>query len=143
MVRSTILAHCGGNFQFFPKIIRHFFFYNKKNRIQIIKKSLMNVNRIFNYLKGRNALSFLGKNRKFWPQWDPHCTALLLSSKESLVNFKNKTFPQLLKLFRRLIQKLDSLKTTANSLHNQIQVFDISKLKRTSCLNVALDNILT
>ena len=47
-------------------------------------------------------------------------TALLLSSKESLVNFKNKTFPQLLKLFRRLIQKLDSLKTTENSVHNQI-----------------------
>ena len=47
-------------------------------------------------------------------------TALLPSSKESLVNFKNKSFPQVLKLFRRLIQKLDRLKTTENSLHNQI-----------------------
>ena len=88
--------------------------------IQVIEKSLMNLNQIFIDLKGRNVLSFLDKNRKFWPKWDPHRTALLLSSKESLVNFKNKSFPQVLKLFRRLIQKLDRLKTTENSVHNQI-----------------------
>ena len=69
--------------------------------------------------------------------------ALLLSSKESLVNFKNKTFPQTIEAFSTPYSKVRQFENDRKWCAQSNIGFGLLKLKRTSCINVALDNFLT
>ena len=143
MVRSTILAQCGRNFQILSRIYETFLHLRQKKYYSNYWNKFNVLYQIFIDLRGRYALSFLDKIRKFWSLWDTHRTALLLSSKESLVNFKNKTFPQTIEAFSTPYSKVRQFENDRKLCAQSNVGIDLSKLKRTSCINVALDNFLT
>lgn len=70
-------------------------------------------------------------------------TALLPSSKESLVNFKNKNFSPTIEAFSTPYLKVRQFENDRKLCAQSNVGFDLSRLKIASCLNVALDNTLT